>query len=91
MRLKVFVLIVFLIFSTTKADEIVIKFNSEEEIKDFSPMQTRNKGISVWKIVEDKTAPSGNKAVQVFPDYKKNKGSTFNLLVYKKVKLKNLG
>jgi hypothetical protein len=89
--LKSLIGLIFILSFTAYSNEKVINFNSEQDLKDFYPAQTGDRGtLSKWKIVEDKTAPSGNKAVRVFPDPETNHGSVFNLLIYKKVKAKDL-
>ncbi len=82
--------ILLLLSLTSYGEEIFINFNSEEDLKDFKAEQTADRGISKWEIIEEPTAPSGEKAVLVIPNPKTNRGSTFNLLIYKEFVGKDL-
>lgn len=57
----------------------------------FYPEKTGKHGkIAIWKVIRWHKAPSGEKVVAVYPDPRSNWGNTFNLLILKDVKLKNL-
>ncbi len=57
----------------------------------FTPAQTADRGkLSLWKVIEDSSAPSPSKALRVYPDPRYNHGATFNVLIYEKAQMKDL-
>ena len=83
--------LIFLPLTVFSQECLIFNFNTEKDLEGFVPAETGDRGkVAIWKIVSDKTAPSGGKALFVIPDPKTNRGSTFNTFIYTKQKYKNV-
>ncbi len=73
-----------------------LKFNFDGDTpgktpQGFVPAQTADRGtLSVWKVIKDETAPSGENVLVVVPNPETNHGACFNVLIYENSSFKDL-